>query len=104
MHGGFFRGDSGLLSQLTQGNPMAIREEFVHEIRSPRLVAVIWEIESNHGIGHTVTFVRSYHVGNGEWHRTDKLDADELLLAAKLLDQAHTWILNQQTEAMEATP
>ena len=47
-----------------------------------------------HGPGYSVTMSRSYKQGE-EWKQADSYGADDLLLLAKLLDQAHTWILEQ---------
>lgn len=68
------------------------------EIRLGRIKASIWENDTTVGIRHNVTLRRLYTVddeGRTTWRSSESLGRDDLLLAAKVLDQAHSWILEQ---------
>ena len=73
----------------------------IHEVRLGRIKASIWENETTSGLRHSVTLRRLYVVedeGRKSWRSTDSLGRDDLLLAGKVLDQAHTWILGMGAE------
>jgi hypothetical protein len=67
----------------------------VHEVRIGRVKAVIWENETENGIRHNVTLRRIYMDSENKWQTSDSFGRDDLLLAAKVLDQAHSWIFAQ---------
>ncbi len=53
--------------------------------------------ESEKGPWFSVTSSRSYKQGE-EWKQSDNFGKDDILPLCKLLDQAHSWILNQQQQ------
>ena len=63
-----------------------------HEIRLQAVRAAIWERETESGVRHSVTLERLYKDAEGRWKNTDSLDRNDLLVAAKVLDLAHSWI------------
>ena len=65
-----------------------------HKIRTGTLQATIWRNAGDKGTWYSVQLTRGYKVDEG-WRETDNLGFDDLLSAAKLLDQAHTWIGHQ---------
>lgn len=65
-----------------------------HKIRITNISAVIWRNSGDNGNWYSVQLSRSYKVDDG-WRETDSLGFDDLLTAAKLLDLAHTFIMNQ---------
>jgi hypothetical protein len=65
-----------------------------HKIRTGALQATIWRNSGDKGNWYSVQLTRGYKVEEG-WRETDNLGFDDLLSAAKLLDQAHTWIGHQ---------
>jgi hypothetical protein len=67
-----------------------------HKIRISNITAVIWR-NSGEKPWYSVQATRRDKVGDG-WRDTEALGFDDLLTAAKALDLAHTWIL-QQLEA-----
>jgi hypothetical protein len=69
-----------------------------HKLRISNLSAVIWRNSGTSGSWYSVQLKRSYKSDDEQWRDTDNLGTDDLLTAAKLLDLAHTWIL-QQLEA-----
>jgi len=74
----------------------------VQEIRMGLIKAVVWANPTKaNGIMHNVTLSRVYRDGNGDWQETHSLGRNDLLLAAKVLDAAHTFIcgIEQKREA-----
>ena len=65
-----------------------------HTIRFGRIKATIWANDGMNGQWHSVQISRTYTEG-GDWKQTDSLGRNDLLLACKALDQAHTWIYEQ---------
>jgi hypothetical protein len=70
------------------------RPKPVREFRIGRLKAVCWANETEHGVRHNVTVCRLYRDGD-QWRTTESFGRDDLLLLAKILDRAHSWILDQ---------
>lgn len=64
----------------------------VHEVRLGRVKAAVWGNETEHGLRYSVTVARVYKDGQGKWQTSDGFGRDDLLLLAKVLDRAHTWI------------
>jgi hypothetical protein len=64
----------------------------VHEIRLGAVRAAIWQRETEAGVHHSVTLERLYKDAEGRWKNTESLDRNDLLVAAKVLDLAHSWI------------
>ncbi len=75
----------------------------VHEIRLGRLKAALWERETQYGTRYNVTVVRSYRDENGQWAQSSSYGRDDLLSLAKLLDLAHTWIVEQAQTPTEVS-
>ena len=63
-----------------------------HEIRLQAVRAAIWQRETESGVRHSVTLERLYKDAEGRWKSTDSLGREDLLVAAKVLDLAHSWI------------
>jgi len=67
-----------------------------HKIRNGVLQVTIWRNTGEKGAWYSVNPSRSYKQGDDAWRETDSLGFDDLLPMAKLLDQAHSWIVQQQ--------
>lgn len=67
----------------------------VHVVRYGAIKAAVWLNQTASGPIHNVTLSRSYKDGE-EWRETGSFGPDDLLPAAKALDQAHTWIFEQR--------
>ena len=65
----------------------------VHKIRNGSLSVTIWRNKGEKKDWYSVKLTRSYKQ-NEEWKEADTLGFDDLLLASKLLDHAHSWIMN----------
>ena len=67
-----------------------------HKLRDGVLQVTIWRNTGDKGNWYSIIPTRSYKHGDDSWKQTESLGFDDLLPMAKLLDQAHTWISNQQ--------
>ena len=75
----------------------------VHTVRMGLIKASIWRNQTRVGDRHNVTLSRLYKNGD-VWKESTRLGKDDLLIASKVLDQAHTWIIeaNQNEEKHDA--
>jgi hypothetical protein len=64
----------------------------VHEIRLGLVKAAIWAKETAAGLCHNVTVERLYKDAKSRWKASDSLGREDLLVAAKVLNLAHSWI------------
>jgi hypothetical protein len=73
----------------------------VHEVRIGGIKAAIWENGSGKSVWHNVTLCRIYRDGDA-WKTSASFGRDDLLVLAKVADQAHSWIVeNQRKEPTE---
>jgi hypothetical protein len=72
-----------------------------HKLRNGVLQVTIWRNFGDNGTWYSVIPSRGYKKGD-EWKETDSLNADDLLPMAKLIDQAHSWIVEQQQADQKA--
>jgi hypothetical protein len=79
---------------------MSNNERPVHEIRIGKVKAAIWMNQTDNGPWFNVTFSRVYKTEEG-WQSNSSFWRDELPLLAKVADQAHTWIYQQQASERE---
>ena len=63
-----------------------------HKFRDGALQVTIWRNPTEKGVFYSVTPVRGYKKGDA-WKETESLGFDDLLPMAKLLNQAHSWIV-----------
>ena len=68
-----------------------------NELRIGNIKAAVWRNENEGSIRYNVTFTRIYRDAE-HWKATDAFGRDDLLVVAKLADQAHTWICTQARE------
>jgi hypothetical protein len=66
----------------------------VHVIRFGLIKANIWQNQTRAGERYNVTVVRLFRDGD-VWRESGHFGRDDLLLAAKVFDLAHTWIYQQ---------
>jgi hypothetical protein len=72
-----------------------------HRIRSGAIEVAVWRNESEKGgTWYSVTMSRSYKQ-NEAWKQTDSFGQDDLLVLAKLVDMAHTWIMGQPQQSKQ---
>jgi hypothetical protein len=80
---------------------MTTKAKPAHKIRSGGIEVAVWRQESEKGPWYNVTMSRSYKKDE-EWKKSDSFGSDDVLLLAKLLDQAHTWIISQSSKQQAA--
>ena len=66
----------------------------IHEVRLGLIKAAIWQNQTRVGERHNVTLTRLYRNGD-VWKESTHFGRDDLLLASKVLDLAHSWIYQQ---------
>ncbi len=73
------------------------KEKPIHEVRLGSIKAAIWKNETpGGGVRYSTHFSRIYRdEKEKEWKRTESFGRDDLLVVAKVADQAHTWIHGQ---------
>ena len=75
--------------------PAAPKSQPVHVVRLRNIRAAIWANDTEYGVRHNVTVSRLYKDGDDQWKTSESFGRDDLLLLAKVLDLAHTWICEQ---------
>jgi len=83
---------------LPAANPlMKPKTRPVHEVRIGAIKAALWRNDTEAGVRYNATFSRLYKDG-AEWRSTGSFGREDLLLLAKVADQAHTWVCSQHPE------
>lgn len=80
---------------------MSDKAKPAHEIRRRNILVTIWKNDGKNGPFYTATPSRRYKQGE-QWQDSDNFGEDDLLLLAKLLDQAHTWMANAEQAERQA--
>lgn len=81
---------------------MTEKQKPVHTIRLGSIKAAIWaNALQNNGTRHNVTVCRLYKDGD-QWKQSESFGRDDLLVVAKVLDIAHTWICEQAQSKPDA--
>jgi len=62
-----------------------------HEVRLGSVKAAIWQNQTENGTRFNVTLARIFKDGE-QWKSTDSFGRDDLLVLAKVVDMAHSWI------------
>ncbi|MFO0796122.1 MAG: hypothetical protein U0804_01530 [Gemmataceae bacterium] len=73
----------------------------MHEVRFGRVKAAVWATETEHGVRFNVTVSRLYKDQDQRWKSTDRFGRDDLLVLAKALDRAHSWV-SEMAKGQEA--
>lgn len=79
------------------------KQKPVQEIRMGRIKAAIWENDTEKGVRYNVTISRLYK-DEETWKNSSSFGRDDLLLASKVLDRAHSWIVATTQKAQAAAP
>ena len=79
-------------------SPPPPRNQPVHRIRVSGVQAAIWQNRGNLGTWYNVTLSRSYKDADDEWKSADSFSVNDLLLVAKVADEARSWIMQKQQE------
>jgi hypothetical protein len=73
----------------------------VHEVRLGFVKASIWENTSNDVTRMNVTIQKFYKDGD-QWKSTESFGRDDLLVLAKVVDRAHSWICDKPASTAPA--
>jgi len=79
---------------------MTTKQKPAHTLRLGCVKAAIWANQTENGTRYNVTVSRLYKAEN-EWKDSSSFGRDDLPLACKVLDQAHTWVFEQAKEKPE---
>jgi hypothetical protein len=77
---------------------MNAKQKPIHEIRLGAIKATVWRNETANGTRYNVTVGRLYRDGD-QWKLAETFGRDDLLLVAKVADQAHSWIFQHGQES-----
>ena len=66
--------------------------------------AAIWANQTEKGVFYSVTFERSYKDDAGKFHASSSFNTSDLLLLAKVADQAHSKIVELRASDRNAQP
>ncbi|MCA9306424.1 MAG: hypothetical protein KDA16_07815 [Phycisphaerales bacterium] len=70
----------------------------IHQVRLGTVKAAVWANPTDDDrTRYSVTVQRIYR-DNGEWKRTTSFRRNDVLVLAKVLDLAHSWICQQPNE------
>jgi hypothetical protein len=69
----------------------------IHKVRLGVIIAAVWRNKTETGDHYNVKLSRIYKDEN-TWKSTNSFGCDDLLLVAKVADQAHSWIYKQEQE------
>jgi hypothetical protein len=78
--------------------PENLKNRPVHEIRYGSVKVVIWRNPTQNGHMFNVTAARLFKDGD-KWKESSGFGCDDLLLLAKALNDAHSWIYAQKETA-----
>jgi hypothetical protein len=79
------------------------KQKPVQEVRMGRIKAAIWANDTEKGVRYNVTISRLYK-DEETWKNSSSFGRDDLLLASKVLDRAHSWILATAQKAQAPAP
>ena len=80
------------------------KDKPAHEIRLGAIKAAIWKNDTSNGVRYNVTFSRLYKdKEEDQWRSTDSFGRDDLLLVAKVANEANSFIF-QQSQGRDADP
>ena len=69
------------------------------EVRIGAVKAAIWQNQAGDRTRYNVSFSKSYRDADGQWKTTQSFGRNDLLVLAKVADQAHSRIVDlQRTE------
>jgi hypothetical protein len=66
--------------------------------------AAIWRNQNPNGVFYSVTFERSFKDDAGKWQSSSTFNGNDLLLLAKVADQAHSEIYKLRANDRQAHP
>jgi hypothetical protein len=83
-----------------RGEPQVARSP-EYKAHFGRVQAAVWRRDIDGRTSYNISLTRSYKDKYDQWQRTTNLDEEDLLPAAKALDDAYTWIQRQRHQPRE---
>jgi hypothetical protein len=80
---------------------MSDKAKPAHKIRYRDITVTIWKNSNDKGSWYSATPSRAYKQGD-DWRDSESFGCDDLLLLARLLDEAHSWIRNAEQAERKA--
>jgi hypothetical protein len=74
-----------------------------HWVHYGRVDVTIWKRPSEERDRYSISLGRSYRDKDDQWQRTGRLDEEDLLPAAKALEEAYAWVQDQRQKARGET-
>lgn len=78
---------------------MNTKQKPEHEIRLGKIRATIWGNPTENGIRYSITMSKLYKNEEGNWRDSTSFGREDLLLLAKVVDIAHTWLYEQRADS-----
>jgi hypothetical protein len=75
------------------GSEERYRNRPIHVVRLKNIRAAIWANDTEVGPRHNVTVSRLYKDDDHQWKTSESFGRDDLLLLAKVVDLAHSWVM-----------
>src|SRR3954449_12951221 len=72
-----------------------------HKVHYERADVAIWKREAEGRMWYSLSVTRSYKDQDGRWQRTSSLDEEDILPAARALEDAYTWIQKERQKARD---
>src|SRR5262249_48630663 len=82
-------------SPSSKPNKKHMNDKPVKEVQLGPIKAAVWKNTTKFGARYSTRIQRLYKDGE-KWQRTDSFNRDDLLIVAKVADEVHSWIWNQQ--------
>ena len=74
----------------------------IHEVRIGRVKAAVWQNDNGGKTSFSASFSKLYKdEATGKWASTESFGRDDLLVLAKVADQAHSFIVDQNGKSSE---
>ena len=65
-----------------------------HVVRYGLIKACVWQNDTRDGVRFSITINRLFKNGD-QWKESQRFGRDDLLLVAKVADEAHSWVCNE---------
>ena len=72
-----------------------------HKIHYGRVDVAIWKRQGEGGTWYSTSLSRSYKDKDDQWQRTTNLDEEDLLPAARALEEAYAWMQGQRQKSRD---
>jgi hypothetical protein len=85
------------MSKQGSPQPKTAGEKPIHQLRHRNIKAAIWRKETAKGVMYDVKVTRGYKEDD-YWRDSHSFGFDDLLIVAKLMYDAHSWVSSERTK------